>query len=413
MGSGAKKLVGLAALFVALFQASAQDYPHEKTNYPFINYDKNKLEFYGDSSGFGKLFEKFDRTIFEGEGQIDIIHMGGSHIQAGIFSATMRKKIQTIQPGLNSYRGFLFPYQMARTNNPSNYHVRYSGSWSGCRNVEKKKTCDLGLSGISVTTRSTSSSLKIYFDQEHLSYNFTTLKVFHETDSASFSIQPEDTAYIMEVNEELGYTAFHFSNPQDTMSLRFEKTSEEQNYFSLYGLEFENEDPGFAYHAIGVNGADVPAYLRCNLLENHATAVKPDIAIFSIGINDAYTTRFNPEFFKSNYRELIRRIKNASPNVKIIFTTNNDSYYRRRYVNKNGEKVRAAMIELAREHNAAVWDLYTIMGGSNSIVEWVGFGLAKQDKVHFTKAGYELVGDLFFSALIKSYEYHLDKTNHY
>jgi len=408
MGTCFKSYLSVVVFFLATIHLClSQDYPHQINQYPFIRYDLNKLDFYGDSIGFKTLYNKFDEIIFEGADQVDIIHMGGSHIQAGVFSAQMRKKIQTIQPGLNSYRGFLFPYRMARTNNPSNYQISYTGYWTSCRNVEKKKSCELGLSGISVTTTDTLTSLKIYFDHEYVPYTFTSLKVFHQLDSTSFSIVPSDTLFTREINEELGYTAFHFAHPQDTLSLKFVKTSPSQQSFSLYGLEFENKEPGFAYHAIGVNGADVPSYLRCALLEKHVAAIGPDLMIFSIGINDAYTTRFDPEIFKANYTELINRIKTISPHVNIIFTTNNDSYYRKRYVNKNGEKVRQAMIELARQHHAGVWDLYTIMGGYNSIRQWETYGLAKRDKIHFTKEGYNLVGDLFFSALIKSYEYHM------
>ena len=65
------------------------------------------------------------------------------------------------------------------------------------------------------------------------------------------------------------------------------------------------------------------------------------------------------------------------------------------------------MIELAKKHNAAVWDLFTIMGGLDSISQWNGFGLAQNDKIHFTREGYQLVGNLLFSAIVKSYEYHI------
>ncbi|HPX59697.1 MAG TPA: hypothetical protein PLL02_04620, partial [Bacteroidales bacterium] len=32
------------------------------------------------------FFKKMDRLIFEGEGKINILHIGGSHVQAGVFS---------------------------------------------------------------------------------------------------------------------------------------------------------------------------------------------------------------------------------------------------------------------------------------------------------------------------------------
>ncbi|MDH5397342.1 MAG: GDSL-type esterase/lipase family protein [Cyclobacteriaceae bacterium] len=392
------------------FQASAQDYPHEIDEYPFIKYELNKLTFYGDSSGFEKLFNKFDKVVYDGTEQVDIIHMGGSHIQAGVFSAQMRKHLQTIQPGLHSYRGLIFPFRMARTNNPSNYGVHFTGSWESCRNVEKKRSCTLGLTGISATTYTPSTRITVSFDQDYIPYDYQSVKVFHDTDTSSFTVVPGDSSLQVVPYPELGYTLVTTSIPQDSLTLHFVKTSPSQNHFTLYGLKFETKDPGFAYHAIGINGASVPSYLRCNLLPLHTQAVEPELIIFSIGINDAYTTKFSPSIFKQNYRDLIKMIKSVSPDVSIIFTTNNDSYYKRRYTNKNGEKVKEAMIELAKEHNAAVWDLYTIMGGYNSIATWESYGLAKYDKIHFTSRGYVLAGDLFFSALVKAYEQHITKS---
>ena len=404
--TGFKSLLCGVLIFLSL-STFAQEYPHELKQYPFIQYDSNRLEFFGDSTHWLKIFDQFDSIVFDGTGQLDVLHMGGSHIQAGVFSAQMRKHLQTIQPGLNSYRGFLFPYRLAKTNNPRNYSVTYTGSWEGCRNVQKSKNCTLGLAGISATTTTAGATLKIKFDPDYMEYPYSQLKVFHMQDSNQFEIVPSDRSYSYRYDTLGGFSEFSFSAPQDSLFLTFSKKEEFQSSFTLLGLKFENEDTGFAYHSIGVNGADVPAYLRCDLLSQHSGVVQPDLVILSIGINDAHTAYFKPEFFKDNYDKLIEELKENNPDLRIIFTTNNDSYYRRRYVNKNGEKVQKAMKELAEKHNAAVWDLYEIMGGLDSIKQWESFGLAQGDKIHFTRAGYELVGDLFFSALIKSYEKHI------
>jgi hypothetical protein len=47
------------------------------------------------------------------------------------------------------------------------------------------------------------------------------------------------------------------------------------------------------------------------------------------------------------------------------------------------------------------------MGGLNSIVLWQKAGLARSDKVHFTREGYLIVADLFFDALMSDFEDHL------
>ena len=97
--------------------------------------------------------------------------------------------------------------------------------------------------------------------------------------------------------------------------------------------------------------------------------------------------------------------------ILIIFTTNNDSYLYRRYVNKNGEKVQQSMFKMSKKYQTGVWDMFSVMGGLNSVVLWQNNGLAQRDKVHFTRRGYLTLGDLFFNALMNSFERYLQNNN--
>ena len=59
-------------------------------------------------------------------------------------------------------------------------------------------------------------------------------------------------------------------------------------------------------------------------------------------------------------------------------------------------------MRIAADCGGAVWDQFVIMGGLNSINKWVAEGLAQKDKVHFTRSGYELLGDLLSNALFNT-----------
>jgi lysophospholipase L1-like esterase len=166
----------------------------------------------------------------------------------------------------------------------------------------------------------------------------------------------------------------------------------------------ESNPNGIMYHSIGVNGAHVPAFLRCQLFSEQLAELNPDMVILGLGINDAYGRRFSQARFEDHYGQLIDKIKAAAPNALIVFTTNNDSYLYRRYVNKNGEKVQDSMFKMAKKYNAGVWDMFSVMGGLNSIVLWQKNGLAQSDKIHFTREGYLMIADLFFGALMKDFE---------
>ena len=81
----------------------------------------------------------------------------------------------------------------------------------------------------------------------------------------------------------INFTEFSLSKYQDTIEFSITKLDTLQKEFALYGLLLETDDPGICYHSIGVNGASVPSYLRCDMFSQHLTQVIPDLVIFSIG----------------------------------------------------------------------------------------------------------------------------------
>ena len=405
----------IIVLFVGFSPLMAQDDPFKIDYYNFIHYNKNKLEYHGDSSQFYGLFQKINKLVLYGDRQINVVHIGGSHIQAGALPGHISERLNNITPGLKGGRGFVFPYSISKTNVPRNYKIKYEGSWEYCRSVNRKKTCTLGLSGIMVKTSDSKASISVIIKKtNHLPhYDFNRLKIFHDISPSAFEINLGDSTLVDSyiVNEELGYTEFFLKKHADTLNLRFKKTTEEQNSFTLYGISLDNDDPGFVYHGIGVNGASIPAYLRCQLFDNHLEAVNPDWVILTLGTNDAYTRKFVQKTFEANYDSLLNHIRKVAPNAAILMTVPNDSYISRRYLNPNTAKVRETIRKLAKRHSAAVWDFYGVMGELNSITLWYEAGLTSIDKIHFNRKGYFLQADLMFNAFLSAYNRYIDTTN--
>lgn len=392
--------------FFLLQNLSAQENPYlyQVNQYNFIRYDLNELHHFGNdkySAGFNDKLEKLIRT---GEGRINVVQIGGSHIQAGTFSGQIRSRLQLMNGEINAGWGFMFPYRIARTNSPFGYYIRYSGDWQSCRNVETRKTCKLGVGGISATTTSQKAELTILLEPENvLDYSFNKIRVFYENKDSNYTVSV-DSVLIKNFVQTSEYFDIELNTHVDSLNLVLHKKEGSEGRFTLYGISTESAPNGFLYHSIGVNGAHVPAFLRCDLFEEQLALLKPDLVILGLGINDAYGRRFSQSDFESNYGLLISRIRKAAPETAIIFTTNNDSYLYRRYVNKNGEKVQQSMLRMAEEYNTGVWNMYEVMGGLNSVVLWEKNSLVQRDKIHFTREGYLILGDLFFNALMTNFE---------
>ncbi len=409
------KTILISAYFSFLSAVSlfSQDYPYDIPYYDFIVYDTNKIDFFNDSTAYKHLFTMFNNLILKGEGQVKILHIGDSHLQADYFSGRMRHRMQTFFQGGLGGRGFVFPYRVAGTNNPFNLRTSFTGNWEGCRNVEKNKHCDLGLSGMSVTTYDSISTINIFLrDKDYIKYDFNTVKVFHNIDSTSFKVEIKNSINNITVtdNDTLGYTEFYFDTYiDDTLYLRFIKTDSIQNKFVLHGVSFETDDPGIIYHTVGVNGADVDAYLGCTLFSQHLKALDPDFIIISLGTNDAYMKTIDTNKIENNFNKLILKIKHSMPGIPLLLTTPGDSYRYRRYINRNIPLIRNIIYRQAKKHSCAVWDFYSVMGGLNSISLWHKAGLTANDKLHFNGKGYILQGDLLFNAFLKAYDSFIDK----
>ncbi|WP_321375391.1 GDSL-type esterase/lipase family protein [uncultured Draconibacterium sp.] len=384
--------------------AQENSYFYHVNQYNFVRYDRNEMHYPGDRENAERLYSKLEKLVTTGEGRVNIVQIGGSHIQAGSFSGQMRNRFQQLNGEMNAGWGFMFPYRIARTNSPFGYYIRYNGYWKSFRNVERRKSGTLGVGGISATTSSPKAELTILLEDENeLDYSFNKLRVYYENTAKNYTINIDQNLVKNKVEAD-GYTDFELNEWVDSLQITLEKDYNSQGNCTLLGMTTESNPNGIMYHSIGVNGAHVPAFLRCQLFTEQLAHLKPDMVILGLGINDAYGRKFSQARFEDHYGQLIDKIKAAAPNALIVFTTNNDSYLYRRYVNKNGEKVRDSMFKMANKYNAGVWDMFSVMGGLNSIVLWQNNGLARSDKIHFSREGYLMIADLFFSAMMKDFE---------
>ncbi len=405
---------GLVIIFFLFWfaQLSAQDDVYTISGYSFIRNDLNSIIFSKDSSGYDSLFVKLNKLIMKGEGQINIVHIGDSHIQADYFSGRMRERLQTFFQGALGSRGFIFPAKLIHSNNPFNFYVSSTGNWVGCRNIERNKTCTLGLAGASATTYDTNATIFIRLrSKDYPTYDFNRVKVFHNMDTSSYDVNVNDYHLKQEFidYDSLGYSEFILNKYSDSVTISVTCTDTLQHSFTLYGISLENEDPGITYHSVGVNGAEVESYLRCDLFSYQLSLLSPDLVIVSLGTNDCFSAKWDSSYFERNLTVLIQKIRQAKSGVPVLLTTPSDNYRRRRYKNPDVAVASRIIFRVAAAQNCAAWNLYEIMGGYGSMLFWYKAGLTANDKLHFSKTGYYIQGDLLFSAFLKAYDRFIEK----
>lgn len=375
--------------------------------------DSNFMRLPSNTSDQMRVFvEKMDSVVLFGQGRVNILHIGGSHVQADIYTNVFRQNIDSLNGELMPPRGLIFPYSVAHTNNPSNYRVRYGGEWTAARNALKQFVPTQGVCGILAYTTDTTAWFSIDLNPDS-TIRWTTNHVHLIGSSTSGRIKPQlITTNNVVIEPQKETTGYYFDLPEAQSLFTIRLTSDtsctlQPDTFIVNGIVADNDEPGIVYSSIGVNGASVPSYLGCDNFERDLSLLKPDLAIFAIGINDATASNFTDSLFVANYDMLLKRIRNVSPQCAFIFITNNDSFKRirrNRYsVNKNGVVAQHGFYTLAEKWNAPVWDLFEIMGGLSSMQKWQTAHLAQRDKVHFTREGYCVIGQMFFDAFMDYY----------
>lgn len=372
--------------------------------YPFIETQENDLKIYGNKV-WNQFFKKLDNQYSNGEDKINILHFGGSHIQADIWSNRMRTNFQHSSPYCNSGRGFIFPFRLIKSNGSPVIMSSHTGRWKGYRNSVNHHHGPFGLMGARAELLDTLSNINIWHKNPLSNYDsFNSIDVFFTDSSNNFEIKIiVDSNIKIDYKRDKGHIKFKLSRLVDSLTIQIYRKKDIPSNFSFFGLLLDNENNGISYHSIGVNGASVKSYLRCIDFEQQLSLIQADLVIFSIGINDAYEEDFSKESFYNNYDTLIQKIKSINPNTAILLTTNNDSYYMRKYPNKRALEVREKMLQLAQNKDLALWDMFQVMGGLNSIKDWQKNKLAKNDLIHLTYDGYNLIGDLLFEAFMKSF----------
>lgn len=403
-----KTLLILSICILASCYTVAQEPMIHEVKYPFVKYDLNKIDIPGDSSRWLNFSEKIRNHSDSLNGTLNIVQIGGSHVQADIWTGRVRENLNRMFNQTESCRGVIFPYRAVKTNGALQYDVTFNKNWEGFRNVRLLMPDNMGMLGWKATARDSGQYIDITLKGDTVSrFVFNRLRIFHEKSDSSFqfTVNINDSIYEPVYIDSCGCSEVNAPGKYNRFVLTVHKTDSLQQSFILHGIQTILDAPGVTYHSIGVNGASVGSYLNCNLFEHQLAWLRPDLIIFSIGINDSFGKEFTQEGFEASYSELIRRIRAVCPDVAFLFITNTDSYKKvRRHFHKNpkGKEVQKAMYNLAMQHSGVVWDLFATMGGYGSIATWKRNGLANRDLIHLTRKGYHLVGDLFYDAFIRS-----------
>jgi lysophospholipase L1-like esterase len=201
---------------------------------------------------------------------------------------------------------------------------------------------------------------------------------------------------------------WNLPEPIDRFSLRFSGTGE------VYGIAADGVS-GVAVDNIPFRGSSGTFFntLDSALMTSMFKALNTKLIILEFGGNMMPSIRSEKavKAYRNRMSEQIAWLRKICPEAKILLIGPSDMSTK-----VNGrlctypylDPMVEALKETALYNGAAFWNMYEVMGGPNSMMEWVKHSpaLAAPDYVHFTPKGAERIAALFCETLMIYYDYY-------
>jgi lysophospholipase L1-like esterase len=357
------------------------------------------------------FFQSLSEYVSGHRSRIQVVHLGDSHVQMGYWANHIRSVFDSVW-GVAAY-GSSFPYQLLRYNPFYVTSRSISGKWTGGYNLRDLPDIRHGASGFTVETIDSVAeiSIKLRSLDTHL-LKFDLLKLIVSDSTGAYNIevtgngqsQPlfglHKTLYTPDGDKLI---SFSFEEPQDSARIRVKRTFASKGKFQLFGLQFDRfKDKGVVYHNFGVGGSQLTSIRKgFDRVVNQLELIRPDLIILSYGSNDAYYKEFDSVRYADVANLYVRKLKERFPHCSILFTTPPDTRYKN-VIPRNEPYITGLFRSMSSRGDIACWDLNSLMKRTGGISAWLNAKLASEDKLHFSRKGYELQANLMMHALLSA-----------
>ena len=247
---------------------------------------------------------------------------------------------------------------------------------------------------------------------------FESVSVLYGRSSKDFSVKAISDTLRPEALTESGdggttLVTWHFGQPVQKAVLSFQGDAE------IYAIGADGE-AGVAVDNIPLRGCSGTIFTRISqpLMTESFALTDTRLIILQFGGNYMPVARSTKviEQYQQQIADQINYFHTVAPQAKILFIGPSDM----------GKSVNGRVVTWPRlpelvdslkatalRNDAAYWDLYRMMGGQNSMAQWVRHNpaYAGPDYIHFTPAGAQKVGEALSNTLLGYYDfYQLRKT---
>lgn len=242
------------------------------------------------------------------------------------------------------------------------------------------------------------------YHQLNLFLSTNTSDVYYqiEADNAMISedtIPPSTPFHVIKANFK--------TTPEEIQITFFAKESPD-----FYGLSLEGNN-GVVMDNIPLRGSSGTVFSGQDrtTLKKMYDHLSPDLILLEFGGNvlPHLKSEKKCKSYGKRFKAQIRLLQQMNPNASFIVIGPADMAIKHQtdfVTHPFLENVRDELREAALSTGCVFWDMYTIMGGENSMVEWVNAepALACSDYIHFTRKGAKTIAKQLYQELMDEYE---------
>lgn len=184
---------------------------------------------------------------------------------------------------------------------------------------------------------------------------------------------------------------------------------------NFYGVAIEREGPGVVYDSLGLVGARANRLLNFDeahirrQLEQRGT----NLIVLGFGGNEASDDRTEQMFYE-DYIKVLRRMRQGREELACLVFAPLDQARRTRGRIRTLPTIPlivAAQRRAAVDSDCAFYDTWQAMGGEDAMRRWYKARprLAMGDFRHATPAGYEIIGNMFYKAILAGFADYLSR----
>jgi lysophospholipase L1-like esterase len=354
----------------------------------------------GTLQGAGALVPFFEQISRPPEtGSLHILHYGDSHTASDDWAAEMRQSLQAkFGAGGPGFTLAGHPFAGYRRFDSKGNNSR---GWYTDGLVGRQGDGIYGLSGVSLTTQSSGQTVSLVADAEQIELHYLQQPAGGQLEFAVDGV-PAGT---IDTAGDLGPGIYRYTATAG--SHEYVVTTINDGPVRLFGWVAQNHS-GITYETLGINGAKAGMLLDWNqtILAGEMASRDPALIVVAYGTNEALSGSWTEADYRSAFTEVIHRLRADAPVASILVVGPPDCLHRyrgRRLPFPHLDEVIEIQRQVSLENGCAFWDWRSRMGGAGSVRQWVQAGLSQGDYVHFTGAGYRLVGDMLIEELMDQY----------